>query len=250
MECWGASGSNGSVTDGTVEGGKGGYSKGNSSLSANVTVYICVGGEGIGTGSSKNTKNEGRNAANSGGYNGGGNSTAWGNTSSGSGGGATHIATKTGLLSSFSSSKSNVLIVAGGGGGSASNVGTAIGHTPGNASGGSGGGNNGGRGNNPPNNDGAYGEGGTQTSAGLSILCPFNTSRTIGQSGNFGLGGSGSDSDGGAGGGAGWYGGGGASVWGGAGGGSGYIGGVANGFMQNGVQSGNGKAVISWHPAI
>ena len=129
--------------------------------------------------------------------------------------------------------KSEVYIVAGGGGGS-----------DGGDYGGSGGGETGGDGIDIPNsyNTKGFGTGGTQTAGGTG--------------GNTGIFGRGADSwsdgkDAGGGGGGGWYGGGSSqnnSSPG--GGGSGYIGGVANGFMQNGVQSGHGKAVITWHPAI
>ena len=250
LEVWGAQGGWAGYPR-AVDGGKGGYSKGNSSLSANVTVYICVGGEGIGSGSSGDKTNGGIPAANAGGYNGGGRSTAWGNTSHGSGGGATHIAIKTGLLSSLASSKSNVLIVAGGGGGSASDIGTVT-TGSGKAKGGNGGGNNGTRGDNPPNDDGSYGQGGSQSGGGTSIRTGSLTGaqRELGKTGGFGYGGNGSDNHGGAGGGAGWYGGGGSSVWGGAGGGSGYIGGVSNGITENAKREGNGYAVISWHPNV
>lgn len=130
------------------------------------------------------------------------------------------------------------IIVAGGGGGWG---GTAS------ARGGDGGGTVGGDGGKRYGNPGT---GGTQTSGGKG-------GSNNGRDGSFGLGGSnitGSNS-GGGGGGGGYYGGGAGGNDNpnyddrddsGGGGGSGYIGGVKNGTMESGVNSGNGKAVISY----
>ena len=63
---------------------------------------------------------------------------------------------------------------------------------------------------------------------------------TLGQGGNGGH----ANNSGGAGGG-GYYGGGGGDA-GGGGGGSGYIGNIEDGFMQNGLQSGNGQVILTW----
>ena len=60
------------------------------------------------------------------------------------------------------------------------------------------------------------------------------------------------DGDFGGNGGGGWYGGGAAAFIGGGAGGSGYINTslVKNGSMQTGVQTGNGKALVTWMPVL
>ncbi len=114
----------------------------------------------------------------------------------------------------------NRVIVAGGGGGA--NAG---------ATGGYGGGLVGGNGSD--NNS----FGGTQSSWGTGSCCPCPVpSQGNGEDGSC----SGCN---GAGGGGGYWGGGACTQ---GGGGSGYIGGVTGGSMQSGIQSGNGKATISW----
>ena len=114
LEVWGAQGGN-SCANGTTRttGGKGGYSVGEFTLSSSDTLYINVGGKGLGP--SNTTGYDG-------GYNGGGSVPIDSNSDrddgGGSGGGATHIGLKSGLLSTFSSDyTTNLLIVAGGGGG-------------------------------------------------------------------------------------------------------------------------------------
>ena len=217
LEVWGAEGS--AYQSGV--GGLGGYATGVANILESITVSIVIGGQG------KESEQFPRLTTNTGGYNGGGHGQE-------GGGGATHIAQNNrGILQNYVNNKAEVYIVAGGGGGG-----------DGGDYGGSGGGETGGDGIDIPNyyNTKGFGTGGTQTAGGTG--------------GNTGIFGRGADSwsdgkDAGGGGGGGWYGGGSSqnnSSPG--GGGSGYIGGVANGFMQNGVQSGNGKAVISWHPAI
>lgn len=134
------------------------------------------------------------------------------------------------------------MIVAGGGGGSndwqAGNGGGQF------ANGGDGGGNTGSTGAHTSHTPGT---GGTQISGG----CAKGSNKEAESYGSFGIGGYIPELNvGSAGGGGGWYGGGGSYDNDGGGGGSGHIGGVSNGFMQNGVQSGNGRAVISWHPNI
>ena len=107
LETWGAQG--GSVS--TYNGGYGGYSKGIVYLEKDETLYINVGGAGIGATTS--------GVDLQGGYNGGGNVTKnpnW-NHINASGGGATHIATRSGLLSTLESENNSILIVSGGGGG-------------------------------------------------------------------------------------------------------------------------------------
>ena len=96
-------------------GGYGGYSAGIVYLKSSTTLYINVGGKGLG---------DGTHTARKGGYNGGGDATSDGdgNTRQGSGGGATHIAMQTGLLSSLSNNIDSILIVAGGGGGASANA--------------------------------------------------------------------------------------------------------------------------------
>lgn len=211
FEVWGAQG-------GYTYGGLGGYSKGTVTLTKNETIYIGVGQQG---------------QSYNGGYNGGGYSAAYGY----GGGGATHIAKATGVLSSLASNKNSVLIVAGGGGGWAGRD---------DRYGGAGGGLTGGTG---FAGCGGAGTGGTQTSGG--------TSGRNGSAAGFGYGGNQTigSSNGGAGGGGGYYGGGaGGNDYpnyhdnddSGGGGGSGYIGGVTNGTTQSDVNSGNGKAKISW----
>lgn len=214
LETWGAQG-------GSTEGGLGGYSVGQISLTTTTTLYVVVGGQG---GNPNSTSN--------GGYNGGGYSIAYGT----GGGGATHIATAAGLLQNLSSNKTSILLVAGGGGGYAGRAGRP---------GGDGGGTAGGAG---FNGCGGSGYGGTQTAAGAS--------GRNGSVAGFGFGGNQTafGNNGGAGGGGGWYGGGaGGNDYSsysdnddsGGGGGSGYIGGVTSGSTSAGVQSGNGKAVIT-----
>ena len=110
LEAWGAQGGNATAVQ-TYHGGYGGYATGTKTLNYNDTLYIYVGGKGIGA-TSKGQSLEG-------GYNGGGSVT--GNSSvnhmTASGGGATHIATKSGLLKDLSGNRHTILLVAGGGGG-------------------------------------------------------------------------------------------------------------------------------------
>ena len=214
LEVWGAQG--GTINSSYENGGLGGYSYGNVLLTAGQTLHVVIGGKG---------------GASAGGYNGGGS----GYDAIGGGGGATHIATATGVLSALSSNKSSVLIVAGGGGAGRYDWSTyAI------YSGGSGGGTTGGNGVNA-----SYGNslatGGTQSAGGADSA--GNTYS------GFGYGSSGQNSyEYPGGGGGGYYGGGGGHTqfYHSAAGGSGYIGGVTGGSMQNGVQSGNGYATITF----
>ncbi|WP_168735527.1 glycine rich domain-containing protein [Cohnella fermenti] len=126
------------------------------------------------------------------------------------------------------------LIVAGGGGG------TEYDGQSSTLRSGAGGGESGGRG---LPNAGSYpncpGYGGTQTAGGAGGACGSGSN-----AGSFGQGGAAGPQHSGGGGG-GWYGGGSGGQDGGGGGGSGYIGGVSNGTMASGVQSGNGKAIIT-----
>ena len=239
LEVWGAQGGTCENNPGSDRstGGLGGYSKGNVYLTSGQVIYICVGGEG-GYAYGEDTDDDGEidNEWEVGGkgYNGGGSVGSY-TRHFGFGGGATHIAINSnrGELRNYASYQNEILIVAGGGGG----AGAWSVSDPYSGHGGSGGGTNGGDG-----TCGVYqgyaGVGGTQTAGGSNggALTP----------GGFGYGGSGSDSEEGAGGGGGWYGGSSAGYYSGAGGGSGYIGGVSSGSMSNGVQSGNGKATVTF----
>ena len=165
------------------------------------------------------------------------------------GGGATHIATTDrGELKSYSSYKSEVLIVAGGSG---------SGEWSG-AVGGSGGGTTGGSSNyNVALSGGGTKQtsaatGGTQSAGGTTALINNQTATTK-ANGSFGQGGYAmAGTDAGGCGGGGWYGGGGCLYVGAGGGGSGYINDskVSNGSMKNGVNSGDGKALITWMPVL
>lgn len=202
----GASLSNGST--GSM-GGKGGQSTGYAHLVKGQPIYVCVGGVG---------KNGVRLGTAAGGYNGGGSGCSDGSDdeASGGGGGATHIARINGTLEQIGeTNKSQVLIVAGGGGG------RSYSYNPG-----TGGGLNGGTGS-------------------TSSSYPTQTSGYAFGKGQNGSGAA--DSDGVAGGGGGWYGGYANNVGGKSSGtgGSGYIGGVLEGTTTNGIQSGNGKAIIT-----
>lgn len=223
LEVWGAQGGSDSNA-----GGKGGYSKGDITLSSGGRFYIFVGSKG----------GEQRGTTQDGGYNGGGYGYGYG----GGGGGMTFISTSSNATvapnnqssTGGSWNDSGVVIVAGGGGGS------------GPQQGGYGGGTTGGTGN---SGCGSAGTGGSQTAGGTG-------GSNNGTSGGHGYGGSntsGSNS-GGGGGGGGWYGGGGGgndyssyndNDDSGAGGGSGYVGGVTNSSMQGDIREGDGYARIT-----
>lgn len=219
LQVWGAAGGNGG-------GGKGGYATGKLDLTAGTKLYVLTGGQGP---ASRGTSN----SWNGYGFNGGGR----GFSSDSSGGGATQITTTNrGTLNNFANFKGDVLVVAGGGGGGESD-------TPG----GAGGGNSGG-GTNP----------GTQTAGGADGAAEHKRQgkvATSGRASGFGIGADGASCSSnwksepcyGAGGG-GWYGGGTGSYAHGGGGGSGYVNTskLTATSMSNGVQSGNGKATISW----
>jgi hypothetical protein len=228
LEVWGAQG-------GTVSGGKGGYSFGKYNMSENNSIYVIVGQGGY-------TRNFGLTIMETA-YNGGGYGQEIG-------GGATHIATTNrGVLANYKNYQSEVIIVAGGGGGN-----------EGSNTGGAGGGTKGGDGSinyaaNPKHPMTKAPTGGTQTSGGTA----GESSEGIAYSGSFGQGGHGTlqakpmQDAGGGGGGGGWYGGGGQTYAGAGGGGSGHLGsslisGTAG--MQSGVNSGNGKALVTWMPVL
>lgn len=189
----------------------GGYSYGDMKLIRNTIIYMCIGGAGLININGDSYVSDTRTA----GYNGGGYGQC-------GGGGATHISTTNrGVLSNYVSFQGDILIVAGGSGG-------GDGVNPG-----SGGGLNGG-------NSGSGAGGGTQTTGGTGI-----GSGTFGQGGNIGT----TNNDSAGAGGGGWYGGGSSTqpTGGAGGGGSGHINTnyITNGTMANGVQGGNGYAVIT-----
>ena len=259
MEIWGAQGGNSfgyiSETGETSEpnqhaGGLGGYSSGNYTSLVGKNLYIVVGGSG------KKTSYRSYSASvivepNGGGYNGGGSipETApdqHGDCYCGGGGGATHIALASGLLENLSGELNSILLVAGGGGGSCfyrCNRKVYKGGGPGYhyGWGGSGGGTTGGNSTHIYSDNASWpstGTGGNNPVAALGGGANGNTS-------SFGKGI--------ASGGGGFYGGNssGRGLIGG-GGGSGYINTslVKNGSMQTGVQTGNGKALITWMPVL
>ena len=213
LEVWGAQG-------GCTNGGLGGYSQGNITLTQGDTLNIYVGGQGI----SSNVTTE---SYYNGGYNGGGPfyTGNQGYTSAGGGGGTDIRLNSTALT--------NRIIVAGGGGGGGTGVDGTI-------YSGNGGGTTGADGCTSAYSVPYCGLGGTQTYGGTG---GYNNG-TAG-SGSLGQGGCGvQDAYGGSGGGGGYYGGGGASECMGAGGGSGYTGGLTSSTMSTGTQTGNGSATI------
>lgn len=262
LQCYGAKG-------GCTNGGNGGYSKGDITITQNTTLYIYVGGAGKslgGTGSysygTPDIKLGTREGMGGGGWNGGGNASGYpGGYFSGGGGGATDIRIG-------GTSLNHRIIVAGGGGGghyNASSSSSAPDHA-----GGAGGGTTGGTGDGTTGSNTSYswdrrGRGGTQTSGGAGGFCgdTITSSSTdyYSSSGSFGNGGSGFSGTSSSyylrtpGGGGGWYGGGGggntsktyAGTGMGAGGGSGYLSPqLTNTSMSSGVQSGNGVAYITF----
>lgn len=236
MECWGAQG--GTLQSWHVP-GKGGYSTGNYTMSANTLLYVCVGNCGAyGTYSYNNNLGRNLNAGMP-------------------GGGATHISINSGgELKSFASHPNDVLIVAGGGGSCdmTSDVVTGVG--------GQGGGVNGTTGSNSGGGSLQNGNGtGASSSVGGTSIYDTSVAGTV--NGSFGLGGVAwnTGNDYGAQGGSGYYGGGGCMTAGTSGGGSAYlcsllkngktIGGNNNMPNPQGGSdvighSGNGFCIISW----
>lgn len=156
-----------------------------------------------------------------GGWNGGGSGSAYG-------GGASDIRTVGEVWNDLSSLKSR-LIVAGGGGGGERTIGGNGGGLVGGSPIGS-------------YSTSVYSYPGTQTSGGTGGA---SGGYGLGQPGGFGYGGSGNAGDPGPGGGSGWYGGGGITYAGGAGGGSSYIELLDNGITSSGVNTGDGKIIIT-----
>ncbi|MBP5556100.1 MAG: fibronectin type III domain-containing protein, partial [Bacteroidales bacterium] len=192
LEVWGAQGG---TAPGNTEGGRGGYSVGEMTVSPGMTLNVYVGGQG----------GYGSNVA--GGFNGGGLGYSSNSRTMTSGGGATDIRVNSTSL------YSRVIVAGGGGGGYETGV-SGDGSTAcygGGLTGGTGSGYSASR----------YGQGGTQTSGGAAA-----TDQSWGGTvydGSFGVGGYSVSAGYSNGGGGGWYGGGASTPDGGAGGGSGYV---------------------------
>ena len=212
LEAWGAEGGYGYTNATTYAGGKGGYSYGTLTLTAETNLYVYVGGQGN-SGTSTSSIKEG-------GFNGGGASAYY---RAGSGGGASDI--RIGQDSLYAR-----VIVAGGGGG-----GAYYSRYYGGAGGGTSGVDGTGRAESTNN---APSKGGTQTAGGAAGFYKTSSTTYAGTAGSFGQGGTGNTTTSGTysrsgGGGGGWYGGGGGGYrsssntyyYGvsGGGGGSGYV---------------------------
>ena len=212
LEAWGAEGGYGYTNATTYAGGKGGYSYGTLTLTAETNLYVYVGGQGN-PGTSTSSIKEG-------GFNGGGASAYY---RGGSGGGASDI--RIGQDSLYAR-----VIVAGGGGG-----GAYYSKYYGGAGGGTAGVDGTGRTESTSN---APSKGGTQTAGGAAGFYSTSSTTYAGTAGSFGQGGTGNTTTSGTysrsgGGGGGWYGGGGGGYrsstdyyyYGvsGGGGGSGYV---------------------------
>lgn len=204
------------TTPWTGKGGKGGYAAGNINLLSGYTIYLYIGGQGEGF--VDNIPNH------LGGWNGGG--TCYQGASGG--GGSTDIRTISGNWNYIAGLNSRILVAGGGGG--------ANDYTDGGSGGGLVGGNGwASSGVTTP----MIATGGTQTSGGVGWI-----------NGSFGIGGGAADAngDGGAGGG-GWYGGAKSQGFDVSGaGGSSYYGNLEKATTIAGVQSGNGKAIITLIP--
>ena len=117
LECWGASSQQHTQWQGnpSYPDDGGGYSKGNATLKAKNTLYICVGGEGIRNSTTNSAHWFGGYLGYNGGTTGRNGTTGWGSCG---GGGATHIGFKKGMLTDFAQDYDTQLImVAGGRGG-------------------------------------------------------------------------------------------------------------------------------------
>ncbi|UAT31979.1 DNRLRE domain-containing protein [Bacillus badius] len=215
LEAWGAQGGNKIGVN--SDPGKGGYAKGELTVTAGELLNLYVGGKGIDGVSSGNINSPG-------GWNGGGAGGKGANHASGGGGGASDIRKGGTTLA-------DRIIVAGGGGGIS---GAALTRGP------YGGGLEGLRGNNGTSDSGGYG--GTQSAGGAGL-------GTAATNGALGIGGNGdnntSNSYGGGGGGGGYYGGGGGSTGQQGGGGSSYLGTLANAETTAGLREGDGLITIT-----
>ncbi len=215
IQCWGAAGGKANNADSSARPGYGGHTYGDKFVNPGDTLWIYAGGKGI--------------AGQTGGWNGGGDACTQ-VANCGSGGGATDVRYGGWTLSAR-------IIVAGGGGG-LENTSSAT------DNGGDGGGLTGGAGNHFMYSNTHSGGGGTQSAGGAA-----GAGSTPGQAGIPGFGGgTGFPLNGHtAGGGGGFFGGGGSGEDGHGGGGSSFYGGMDQNFGTNpGVNTGDGKVVISW----
>lgn len=218
LEVWGAQGGTAeNSTPNLTAGGKGGYAKGNISVTSGQTLYIYVGGQGASSGTSLSNQL-------SGGYNGGAVGYNGDNINyrGSGGGGGTDIRTGGSALA-------NRVIVAGGGAGGAYYTGYGTNYP------GAGGGSSGVNGytSGLDVTQPHHGKGGTQSAGGTG-----GANGGQAGSGTLGNGGAGvSHSYGSAGAGGGYYGGGGGGAGMGAGGGSGYVGGVTTTTLTAGNAS-------------
>jgi hypothetical protein len=220
IEAWGAQG--GSASSAT--GGQGGYAVMKKNVTPGETLYINVGGAGSVT---------------TGGFNGGADGVTAGTVTSGGGGGASDVRQGGTTLDKR-------IIVGGGGGGGGRRYYSSSGWEY----------RNGGGGGYPNGADGigsGGGKGGTQTAGGVG----GGSTGYMGSDGSLGMGGIGGYRTtyvAGGGGGGGFYGGGGGGSYGGAtpyysgggGGGSSYFDGIAGSGSSSGVNSGNGKIIITY----
>jgi len=164
-----------------------------------------------------------------------------------SGGGATSITnTNRGILKNFDSYRNEVLLVGGGGGSNEWNGNGGVGGYP---SGGIGSVRKWSKAEGGSDQTGNVGSGGTQSSGGTTDYITYGVGYSSRVNGSFGQGGYGElNGDYGEQGGGGWYGGGGASYAGASGGGSSYYNKdkITQFAYKNGVNGGNGRAIISW----
>lgn len=210
----------------THQGGKGGRTTGEFTVSPGQVLNIYVGGIGANGSSS---------SGGTGGFNGGALGALYpGNYSGGGGGGASDI-----RVSPYS--LNDRIIVAGGGGGGAFNYGTTDYDKGGDGGGLTGGG---GYSGNTQNGGGYPGGGATQGAGGVAGNYP---GYCVASPGTFGVGGDGGTcTNSGGGGGGGYYGGGG-GVWGGGGGGSAYAAAlISNPSFTSGVGTGDGYVILSY----
>ncbi len=211
IDAYGASGWTGSN-----QGGQGGHTYGELSVTPGQNLYVYVGGQG--TVASVNLVPAG------GGWNGGGNGQTnfAGPNYVGGGGGASDVRTVFNVNPMDAASLSSRVMVAGGGGGSTNNTGCF---------GGSGGG-----------LSGQTGGGGVDAGTGGTQILGGNVGGALGQGGNALP----AMTPWNGGGGGGYYGGGVSPAHRGGGGGSSYVGGVVNSTITQGGNVGNGMVSFSW----
>ena len=239
VELWGAQGGSAKYST-QYDGGKGGYTKGNISLTQNQKIYLYVGGMGVShSGTSSDTVTNNGN-----GYNGGGTGIFFsGNSNGGGGGGATDVryfdGTPTDSDLAWNSNlglNSRIMVSAGGGGGDSHYQSPSY-SGPGGAGGGIIGYN--GNGSTVCYSYGAYG---TQITGGYSVACDSSHGTTSSGPyiGSFGVGGTSYHT----GGGSGYYGGGSGQHTS-AGGGSSYISGHAGCLAIDGTSTSNPRTLKS-----